>query len=330
MTSRAVTAFAEYDGILEGFLRGQLFFSAVEAELFSVLDEPRDAEEVARFTGWRVSAVESILEALSVQGWIERVEGHPGGRWGNGTEARRFLSRHSDESMAELLSFQRRMMGLDGLAGLASAEERPGCGPCDFAAMARAKSVELRLFRQRPCVDEARRLFDADAPLSVLDCGGGSGLLALALAGAFPRCRATVFETPAVAPVARQFVEREGMEDRVRVRSGDFLVDPLGGPWDLIVASGILEFAGDGLDAFLRKLRDSLALGGKMMVYSTAFGEGGLGRGALRWLSGCLRAGRAIRRHCGDLMAALNEAGFETIRSTDDGLYPLRIFERRE
>jgi SAM-dependent methyltransferase len=75
----------------------------------------------------------------------------------------------------------------------------------------------------------------------VLDLGGGPGTYAVAFADACPGAEITVFDTRATLRVARKILRERGASARVRLVEGDFLEDPLGGPYDFAWISQILH-----------------------------------------------------------------------------------------
>jgi cyclopropane fatty-acyl-phospholipid synthase-like methyltransferase len=76
---------------------------------------------------------------------------------------------------------------------------------------------------------------------ALLDVGGGSGGVSIALCRAHPQLRAAVTELPAVAPFTRRFVEEAGLEARVEVREVDILSQPLGEDFDAAVLKAFLQ-----------------------------------------------------------------------------------------
>jgi len=61
----------------------------------------------------------------------------------------------------------------------------------------------------------------------VLDVGGGAGTWTIALLRAVPRARATLFDLPAVIPIAGQQFAEAGLTDRVNLVGGDYNTDAL-------------------------------------------------------------------------------------------------------
>jgi precorrin-6B methylase 2 len=61
----------------------------------------------------------------------------------------------------------------------------------------------------------------------ILDVGGGSGTWTIALLRAVPDARATLFDQPAVIPMAEKRFAEAGLADRVTLVGGDFYTDKL-------------------------------------------------------------------------------------------------------
>jgi ubiquinone/menaquinone biosynthesis C-methylase UbiE len=68
----------------------------------------------------------------------------------------------------------------------------------------------------------------ADSELRLLDIGGGHGGYSIAFCEKYSRLTATVFDLEATSEIGREIVEREGMSERVRFQTGDFLSDEFG------------------------------------------------------------------------------------------------------
>jgi|HigsolmetaAR202D_1030399.scaffolds.fasta_scaffold00324_12 hypothetical protein len=60
----------------------------------------------------------------------------------------------------------------------------------------------------------------------MLDIGGGSGAHAMGAVKYYSHLKSMIYELPAVASVAREFVEAEGLVDRIDIHVGDMWNDP--------------------------------------------------------------------------------------------------------
>jgi len=76
----------------------------------------------------------------------------------------------------------------------------------------------------------AAKVIDRIQPLTfrhMLDIGGGPGTWTIAFLHAVPEARATLFDLPAVIPIAKQQFSEAGLSDRVILVGGDYNVDAL-------------------------------------------------------------------------------------------------------
>jgi precorrin-6B methylase 2 len=61
----------------------------------------------------------------------------------------------------------------------------------------------------------------------MLDVGGGPGTWSMAFLNAAPEARATLFDLPAVVPIAKKNFAKAGLTDRITLVEGDFYIDAL-------------------------------------------------------------------------------------------------------
>jgi hypothetical protein len=69
--------------------------------------------------------------------------------------------------------------------------------------------------------------FDFSKYNTLCDVGGATGLLATLVAKQHPHLRCISFDLPAVEPIAKKWIAKASLADRVRAVSGDFLKDRL-------------------------------------------------------------------------------------------------------
>jgi hypothetical protein len=75
----------------------------------------------------------------------------------------------------------------------------------------------------------------------LLDAGGGSGTLAIALTKIHPQLAATVVDLPQVTPITNKFVSDSNATARVQVISADLTVDPIPGEYDVAILGSVLQ-----------------------------------------------------------------------------------------
>jgi cyclopropane fatty-acyl-phospholipid synthase-like methyltransferase len=88
---------------------------------------------------------------------------------------------------------------------------------------------------------ELAAMLDWSSHRTLLDVGGGSGGLAIAVTEAYPHIQATVVDLPMVTPITQRIVEEAGASDRVRVITGDVVGGSLKGSFDAVVLSSFIQ-----------------------------------------------------------------------------------------
>lgn len=111
--------------------------------------------------------------------------------------------------------------------------------------------------------------------LKVLDIACGSGLFGLELAARYPQARVTLLDWPNVLTRTRRNVEKAGLDERMNYIAGDMFEVPLGGPYDLIVASHVFHhFTEQRCLQLLRRLAGALTSAGRLAIHDiTATGH---------------------------------------------------------
>jgi C-methyltransferase len=103
--------------------------------------------------------------------------------------------------------------------------------------------------------------------LEVLDIACGSGLFGLTIAERFQHAHLTLLDWPNVLAITRGTVEQKGLLDRTSFVEGDVFGVPLGGPYDLVVASHIFHhFSEERCLELLRRLSSALKPGGRLAI----------------------------------------------------------------
>lgn len=101
----------------------------------------------------------------------------------------------------------------------------------------------------------------------LLDLGGGAGTNAIAFCQTYPDLHATVFDLSQSLEIAKETVRAAGLEQRVNFLAGNFLKDPLEGPYDMVLMSDILHYQdGKSNAALIHKVIHHLVPGGSLVI----------------------------------------------------------------
>jgi hypothetical protein len=151
----------------------------------------------------------------------------------------------------------------------------------------------------------------------MLDVGGGSGAHAIGAVTRWPHLQSVVFDLPPVCDVAREFIAKAGLQDRIETRSGDIFEDPFPEA-DLHFYSNIYHDWSREKGAFLtRKSFESLPAGGRIVVHEILLDDDDAGPlTAAGYTIGMLLFSADGAQYSGqELSEMLTEAGFRQIET---------------
>jgi 2-polyprenyl-3-methyl-5-hydroxy-6-metoxy-1,4-benzoquinol methylase len=104
-------------------------------------------------------------------------------------------------------------------------------------------------------------------PRRMLDVAAGGGMFGISVAQACPEASVVAVDWPDVVAVAGRNAERAGLGGRHRTLAGDAFGVDWGGGYDLVLLANILHhFDHAACVALLRRVRDSLAPGGRAAI----------------------------------------------------------------
>jgi SAM-dependent methyltransferase len=254
--------------------------AAVRVGLFELLDrEPLSPDDAAARLGLERRPVRLLMRVLRAMGLLEGegvrlaptadarahlVRGRPG--WLGGLIELEVENFPTPERVLEALRSDRASV-YGGADPWASHAHDPG--------RARAFTEAMHSLIALPAAALAEQV-DFSAARRVLDVGGGSGAVAIALARAWPELRCTILDLPSVCELAREFIEAAGVEDRVTTQGGDMLGEPFPGGHDVVIFSQILhdwppEVCADLVASAYR----ALGSGGRVLVHEKLVSDGG-------------------------------------------------------
>ena len=307
--------------MIQQYKEAQLLIAAINLDIFTTLDKADTAKDVAGITGYNVRNTELFLNALASIGLIEK----EGSCYTNTPVSAKFLSRDSEVYLGEFLLFRERVTGLEKVEALVKEgpdskllENNRGLEAYDFYEWAKTAIPEIYTGRVQSLVEVVNRLFKAGNQYKILDLGGGSGVMGMEIVQALPGSTGVIFEDPNVARLAEELIEERNLTASVSVLKGDFTRDDIGEGYDLIIASGIIDFAKDYLDEVVAKIRDAMNPNGFLYLVSHDVSDDYQSpkESIVGWLSSHLE-GLDILLRKSTVDGALEKAGFKQVR---DGL----------
>ncbi|MGQ0720279.1 MAG: methyltransferase [Candidatus Eiseniibacteriota bacterium] len=144
-------------------------------------------------------------------------------------------------------------------------------------ARARAFTAAMHSISERPAAGFAE-VVDFSRVRRLLDVGGGSGALSLAVARAWPQVCCVIFDLAVVCDIAREYAAAASLAERVTAEPGDMFADELPSGFDAVLYSQILHDWPPEKDAFLlAKAHAALPPGGIVLVHEKLVEDDGRG-----------------------------------------------------
>lgn len=251
-------------------LYSKLVNAALELDVFSYLSEPETAENLAEKMGWNTTNTGYFLGALSALGFVTQA----GGKFQNTEEAMRYLVKGSPEYLGGFILFYGQNEGMTPMDVKKLLTDGPQPVPqmemeqsLDFSQYGQMLRMSEEGCRQQEILRIVRALPENSSIRRVLDVGCATGLLGLSIIGDDPERSGVLFDR--IPPqIIQESIERMGLQGRSEVIQGNFLSDPIGEGYDLILAVSIMLFAKGNMEALLKKFHNALNPGGVLLVIS--------------------------------------------------------------
>lgn len=256
------------------YQRSKVLFALIELDVATlVAGGANSVAQLAPVLGTDPIATDRFLNACVAIGLLER----RGGVFRNTPEVERFLVRGTPTYLGQAFRRYDRdsypaWQDLTGrLRSWHSGVTQPVPPPTgDEAAAARAQH-ELVLLTGEALAETV----DLSRQRRLLDLGGGTGAMSIALCRRHPELLAVVFETPGVAAVARSVIGDSGVSGRIQVIEGDFATDPLPEGCDVVLLANLLSVATPRANqALLGRIFDLLPSGGRVLLSGWMLDEG--------------------------------------------------------
>ncbi len=315
--------------LLEAFRRSKVMFAAVALGVFDRLAQgPAEARTLAPEIGASPDALERLLDACVGLGLLRKA----GATYSNQPVADAYLVRTSPQTLRGYIHFSNKV--LYALWGNLEDAVREGSH-----RWRQTFGLEGPIFDHFFKTEEAKRdllagmhglgllssslvvgAFDLGRFRRMVDLGGATGHLAAAACERYPQLRAAVFDLPAVIEVAREYVSRSRVRERMEFVAGDFFADPLPEA-DLYSLGRIVhDWSEAKVRALLAKIHAQLPHGGALLIAEKLLDEDKTGPPSAHLQSlNMLVATEGKERTLSEYATLLREAGFAEVDGRKTG-----------
>jgi SAM-dependent methyltransferase len=264
--------------LMESYITSAALNSALELGLFWLLaSQPLDAPSVARSLDIPVGRCRYWLQLLVTMGLLDR---EPEGYTPSPTARAAILDACSQDTWALLAQDARDRF--PAVLDLALHIHEPGsvwavqglATPDYFAQMVESPERARRFTRMLyelhlPLAEALAEFLDVTVVDRLMDLGGGSGVMSLALLRRYPNMTAVVVDMANVCAAGREIMRELALdlaespvEERISYHAADFVCDELPSGFDMVLECDV----GDYSEALLHKIRVALNPGGRLVI----------------------------------------------------------------
>lgn len=323
-----------WDAMLSVF-NSQAIAIALELEIFEGLQEPASYEALSAKLGYSPRGMKALLPMLKVQGLLDK---HKGAYQLNNL-SRAYMLKESPYYWGPFFSrraeaFPNYKMILENIRDGETEEARGAADGWESGQMSPELAKTVTDFMHCHSITSAVGLSqscDFSGVAKLLDVGGGSGCYASALANHYPEMQCTIMELAPVCEVAKGYIEKAGVSDRVDTKAVDMFREAWPEGYNAHFYANIFhDWSIETCEELAQKSFDALAPGGRICLQEILFDEDGAGPYPAAAFSFFMTQGTKGQQFTlNELESILEKAGFKNVSAQRSyGYYSLVTGEK--
>ena len=260
--------FGELSRIASGHVEARIVQAAVQLGVFDALrNGPLESIQVASALRTEARATELLLNSLVAMQLLEKKQN----KFSLTAASSTYLLSDAPQSLAGMIGFDASLWNCWERLPEAVRSGKPVRAPNMYQDDPRETEIFINamdsLVRARGDTEIVANTLDWQEVTELLDIGSGPATYPIALCRKYPQLRATIFDLAATLDITRRYVGIAGMEERIRLLTGDYRNDPIPGHYDLIFLSNIIHGESDNENQrLMAKLYANLSAGGRVVV----------------------------------------------------------------
>ena len=301
-------------GIARNYQESRILLTASELNLFTLLGENSlSAKSIAEPRAWNVEALATLLDALTVIGFLEKSRGEyfvprVNRELFSTDDPRRLthIMRHFASSWSAWSNLTARITGVGELPQTRDLLHH----------------VETMHALAQPLAPGVAALVRPEMGRTFLDIGGGAGTFTIAFLDRDRSLKASLLERPEVLEITRRHLEEADYDTAVRLIASDVLAGEWPDAQDLIFVSAVFYTqTPDACRRLLSHAFGSLKAGGRIVIRDYIMSEDRLfpRSGALSSVQMLVSTEGARPYTFGELRRWLEGQGFRDVRLVQDG-----------
>ncbi len=304
--------------ISNAFWESAALMSAVELGTFTALSEGANTiEAAAKAMEIETVNAERLLVTLTAMELLER----DGDVFSNAPDVERFLVRGKKSYAGPWMLFGKPGWGQWGkltehLRAGPEDERRLGMYDESFTIERARKYHQATYSIGMGAARRFHRQVDLKGRRKLIDLGGGSGCYCIVAAETYPDLKAEVLDLPPVVAVTREYLEKNGVSDRVTASACDFTKDALPQDADVaIMASNLPQYNREIIAGVIGRVYEALLPGGEFHLIGEMLDDDRSGPiGPALWgLAESLSHSTGLAHSTSNCVGYLEAAGFTSI-----------------
>jgi len=307
--------------LARAFTETAAFYAAIDLELFThVSGGASSVAELATAMDVQELNAERLVVVCLAMGLLEK---DASGALVNAPDCEKYMVKGTDRYAGPWMTFTRRETPdwFDLTAKLSDPTPPKELGMYDDLTVERARKYHAATYSigmgagRRFC-----RHVDLAGRKKLLDLGGGSGAYSINAVQAFDGLEAIVLDLPPVTVVTQEYLERNGVADKVATHGGDFINDPLPTGCDVaVMASNLPIYNAKNIAKVVQKTFDVLEPGGEMHLVGETLNADGIGPlDASMWGMAEVIYGSGGRSHSTtECIGYFEQAGFVNVENVE-------------
>ena len=238
------------------FWKTAVLHTAVKLDVFTVIgDRQATGDEILGKIGGSKKGVERLLNALVAMELLSQTDGKyaniPAGRsllsksaerYTNHPSAQALLSKNSDKYIGHIIMHHHHLVESWSKLDQAVLSGIPLRNRSSVSKEEWRESFLMGMFNlAMGLAPQLVPLIDLSSRKRLLDLGGGPGTYAIHFCQSNPNLRAEVYDLPTTRPFAEKTIKQFDLSDRIDFVDGNYLEDPIEGPYDVAWLSHILH-----------------------------------------------------------------------------------------
>jgi hypothetical protein len=310
--------------LARAYTQSAVLYAAIDLDLFThVAAGARDIASISTATGMTELNAERLVTVALAMGLLEDATVDGERRIVNAADCQKFLVKGTDRYAGAWMTFTRPEVPTWFAMTERLTDPTPPreLGLYDDLTVDAARKYHAATYSigmgagRRFC-----RQVDLTGRKKLLDLGGGSGAYSINAVQAFDGLHAVVFDLPPVTVVTQEYLDHNGVADRVSTHGGDFINDPLPAGCDVaVMASNLPIYSAENIAKVVAKTYDALEPGGEMHLVGETLEADGVGPlDAALWGLAELNYGSGGRAHSdAECIGYFEDAGFVDVDNVE-------------